>query len=1248
MNNVLDVSSMSTDTSADIYIYPPSPFFSSNPPQKKNTFVLMAVATLLRCFCCCRATDANWMGGAQPGPTAIAAFGVVDMEGSEEACALMDAVVNIPANLTQETGGVLMGRGVDIQLGLGAELVITAEPVVSDGDGSGDGSAATAAPTTAPAELVQWRCKTETDVDYRCSANWQDGAGQAVARIPCGQDDIVFEAASFNIDNSGVPLVSTITIGAEELTSAEAIEAVSSEYKGLARSFIAQESFSSDPATMQAAAIECFDSCPQMNTVMTDGEKYNEQHNSIIARQEFLSTVRSQIDQDSFTAVSQDLITIDEQKQQFGRATLYVFTGAAGKADPTVMVGASKDDVDAFLLEVEAQVDTHFTAQQGRGTGCLYAKGEGSAFSFHPTNCAALAGFAGDKVNACVDGNNANFDECPPTSSLVCTSPATINVATRFATADPRFSGVTCGEFEDVIAWSTAGIDVQQAVTANCCEERQNVAVVGCGFATKSQQVQADVEMFGASLVGITQQILHGANEGNDASPAGTCANAFLSSGTADNFLPVNLNTASGEFLAVGDNEDLDTSIVVAALATADMAKALADWDISEKAADFDEKFHVKKFRGEDPDDRRRRSFKDIKATILERMRTELPFGASLEIDDIVAGVDEAGHDAHLLLKGVSVSWFEMNGVAVIDSSAVESHVANIMLSYGMEAQEYALKLEEYAWLTTSTTTTFTVTSTVTTSTSTKPAEASGAQDFVKDKDGAVLCRSSASPCPDDEKVKTAASALDGLKQVYQIESLAAQRKIDEADSAIANLQDDMATKSDTYKSMKSALDACDKAGVDKISTISYPDGCGDEKAAYDKASAAFILFAQGTARFDFDKQLTKIFQRKGAAMATLTTLQSDYNDDLKSIIAYDAAAHGTEDTVGYKAPEEVKDMQTSFTAVTDEIEALALAVASTQRQLGGLSSESILRASTEKASLEDQESAAEVDLDACTATEEERLSDVPAAVLVQGSRIYDEEVELRERTIVSTCLPFAVELDIIQTQVGSNDAKYASLKSSTEQAFDESSELNDSLEEFAETGKSLLQASINARVEEDEAFPLLYIIIAGAGALVLILIVAVVVMAGGSAGATASNGWAGAAGGETIAFENPVYAGEGGEEGNYDDGNYDDGNYDDAEDDGGGLYDEPEMFTEGGDAAGAGGGYLDVEPDDDDDGESAEDEEESAEDESAEDEEDEEEEDEEEEEEEEEDDDEEEEEEDDDEDDDDEDDEDDEDSDDE
>merc|ERR1719155_119503 len=198
--------------------------------------------------------------------------------------------------------------------------------------------------------------------------------------------------------------------------------------------------------------------------------------------------------------------------------------------------------------------------------------------------------------------------------------------------------------------------------------------------------------------------------------------------------------------------------------------------------------------------------------------------------------------------------------------------------------------------------------------------------------------------------------------------------------------------------------------------------------------------------------------------------------------------------------------------------------------------------------------------------------------------------MELKEATITKTCAPYIAELAQLNKLIGSTDDNYDNLQKETDEAFMQSKDIADDLEAFEEQEKAELQASINDRVEEDEAndFPVLIVVIAGGGALVLILLVALVVSmnksGGGGGNRDQYSNWGGKNDGSTVAFENPVYAGE--------EGQYEDAGGDGADEDGG-LYDEPEMFgnEEAADnGASAGGGYLDVSPEEEDEEEEEED----------------------------------------------------------
>ena len=1122
----------------------------------------------------------------------------------------MDAVVNIPEGVRQKTGGLVIGRGVAIQIGRGSELVI----------GKTTGNAVT-----------KWKCKTAQDVDYRCSANWQnkkeggdvggsgDGDGLTdVGTIPCGTDDVVFTAPSFNVDNSGVPIVKSVEIAGKKFTGAAKITKISEDYVGLATAFVSIDAFNpkSDPMTDKAAELSCMNSCPKAAEAAGLLEKhvaYDIEHNHLIARQEFLTGVRAQLGE-SYRAIPQDQLTKREQTLLFGRATLYVYNNkeASEEKKATLQIDSSVDDHEGFIEGVTEAVKAHFS-RDGKNADCL------DTFSFHPDNCVPLVGFGGDKVNACVDGDNTQFDECPNSNSIVCPDPAHINVATRFALQNNQFREVTCGDFEDVDTWFSANEGLRNDVSKNCCEPRAHVAVIGCGFKTDDMQYKSSVEMYKSSLIGVTKAILHGASRGNVVDK-GECEGAYL--GDAEHKLAVNLNTATGGFLASGDNEDLDTTVAVAAIATSGLAKALVDYNVADKDKDFpdfDQKFHIKKFRGADPDNgrRRRKISSDVIDEIQSKLRDEMPF-PGLTLGGISAG-DEGG--AGVVVKDMNVKWFQRDSIVTIDTATIESYIADVLLVFAMEAEEYDLKVAEYAFLTTSTTTTATATTTVTVTTTVAKFEKSGTSLYVLDgdkKNPQPLCRVDTRPCPDDKKVEKLASAVTGANEEFTQAAAAAQKRIDAATDAITNLRADMKTKSDTYKGMKIELDKCDKIGVDKISAMSYPDTCNKQLEAYNKAADDFVAFATGGVGLDFDARITKVYTDQSDAMDDLSKLQSDYSEALQSLMSYDAAAHGTEGTVAYKAATEVKDLQTSFSIAAAEVAALALQVEETQADFDKMAAGANNMASTEKAKLEGDKKDLQAAVDKCTETEEDRLADVPDPVLkdTKDHKYRTEELKLRTAAIENTCRPFAAELGAIQQQLDNNKGKFDDFKAAAEKASESTKELAGDLDVFEEVGKAKIQASLNTRVEEDEAFPLLYIVAGGAGALVLILVIALIISTtGNSARGNAYGGDSWGSGGDnsTVAFENPVYDDNGA-------GQFSAGEVggDDEDEDGGGLYDEPEMFAEGGGAdagAGAGGGYLDVEPDDDDEDEEEEDDEEEEEQEEEEEEEDEEEEEEEEEE---------------------------------
>jgi hypothetical protein len=59
---------------------------------------------------------------------------------------------------------------------------------------------------------------------------------------------------------------------------------------------------------------------------------------------------------------------------------------------------------------------------------------------------------------------------------------------------------------------------------------------------------------------------------------------------------------STGEFLAEGENDELDSEIAIHAVGTPGMEAALTDYSLGDKADDFDKQFHIKKFMGVLPD----------------------------------------------------------------------------------------------------------------------------------------------------------------------------------------------------------------------------------------------------------------------------------------------------------------------------------------------------------------------------------------------------------------------------------------------------------------------------------------------------------------------------------------------------------------------------------------------------------------------------------------------------------------------
>jgi hypothetical protein len=1117
-----------------------------------------AAATLAATIAIASAGDFYWKHNSEwsnndnwdksPEANTYVGIGVYDSAGSVEECSNMDAAINLTPDASVETGGILFAPGVTIELGVNAEIVLN----LAESD-----------------DVVQWKCKSDVDVDYRCSANWQDENGAPVGSVPCIADNIYFPAATVGVvKNTDSPVVGMVSIDGEKIQAPREIEAISENYAGFSNSFF-PESTLDDPATTMAAELSCYDSCPELDEVTSDAEKYAAAHDHLEKRQEFLSGMLTELG-GRYAVNPARKVSPALQAKMAGRHTMYIFKGAEGKPMPTVRMNTDPSESVDFLDEVEGQVKNHFKDQQG-SNGCLNTNQE--AFSWHPTSCAPLAGFPGDKVNACEEGGDNQFDDaCPSTKRTVCPDPAHINVATRVALSG---HSATCGEFNDDIGlWYALPATARTQVTNNCCEANENVVVVGCGFQTEGLQDDVTFDLFSGSLVQVTKELLHGASRGSRDASTGKCSTAYIATDIADKYLPINLGAATGEFLAAGDNEDIDQAVVVGALATHGMAAALTDYDLGDKEDDFDMKFHVKKFQGVNPDGRRqRRSFKDVKNDVERKMQTELPY-TGLEFDDIVEGSKVPGYGSQLLIEGLSVKWFETDALAAIDPAVVEPFVSNILFTFAMEAQEYALKKAEYEFLTTSTTTTVTYPPVVkVTEPPTVEPEASGTLELLGD--GTIE--------RNGKPIATIVSQMGNIKEVFDIKAAYETAAVTAIQTELDELEADKKSKTETYVTMKEALDACDRAGVDKPFTVSYPDGCNDEKAAFDAASNDFERFLEGSEGMDYAATVDNLFRKKGESLADLTELQAEYKEDLLDLVEYNPEVHGNSAlTNSYKSPTEMKDIQTNFQQVDDELDSLASQVQDTLRMLGGEASGSDSAMAVEVSELKSQEKKLQDSADECKETEAKRLSDVPAPVLEVGSTFYETELKLKESTMTSTCSAFEADLANTKALLEGNTAKYESLKEKTDEAFVQTQAAVDELDEFDTTGSALLLASVNSRVEEDEkGLPIVIIAAAGGGGLLLIIIIVVAVSSGKSNnnnGGGYSGSW-GDQGSSVVAFENPVYAGDDGY-GAEGEGAYDDGY---AEDDGGGLYDEPEMFQDNDNDNGAGGGYLDVAPDDDD-----------------------------------------------------------------
>jgi hypothetical protein len=1136
----------------------------------------------------------NWVDGIAPKSNEIAAFGVTDYDGrSADACAQPDAAVNIPTRQVQQSGGFVLQDGVEIFIGIDAEIKLN-EREFDD--------------------VVEWKCKSATDVDFRCSANWASSEDRTDIKggIPCDQDTVWF-TDSFNVDNSGVPMVEAVIVmenGRErEFDKAREIMNVHNEYGGFKRSFIPTTAFDSDRITMAAAALECFDSCPEKDTTTTAAEKYNVAHDHLVKRQEFISDVRAALG-DEWTGSESKLMMKPTQEEYFGRELVYVFTGADGKTPAKVQVTADPADSAAFVSEMETLSKDHFKPLTGPG-GCL--NNDGKAFEFQTTHCMPISGFGA--ADACTNGvsnkqKNLYKDECPSTSRAICLSNKQQIVATRIPLDSYEFAETTCGEFNEIPALlSRTSAEEKTTIAEVCCEAKKDVKIVACGFVTQDMQSTTAVDLYAKAAKQVTKGLFHGADRGEGRPSEGVCTVAYVATDMSDKFLPVDISAADGAFLQVNDMADLDTSIGVNALANSEFATALSNWEVSDKADDFDEKFHVKKFRGEVPD-RKRRGFNKVRGKIEQMMAANLPFGDGITFETIEDGADYPEFGSQIVVESLRVNFFATNGIAIVDHSKIEKYLANIFLGYGLEAAEYMLKKEEFAWLTTSTTTLTTVTTTKTTTTVTEEfaPQASGVDDpddFVKTikngfegKDaGLFICKDGsdyAADCPVASRVLTLTVQLRNMKDEYDSVVAGEKQKHKDLGDKLENLKTDLETKRASYLNTKEALNECDRTGLDKLGSIAYPDGCVSQKRAFEKAASdflAFVLDGGEEGDRDYNAKVTDIESAQIAANKKIVKTMTDYQEDLADLAAYTEGMHGTKGSTNYKSPEEVIDLQANFDQFTMVMDLLVEELEDFMEGVDTSYDNNGANAASMKMDLEKLVATLTKNLKDCQDHEADRLADVPSPVLSEGSKIYKEELALKAATIAKTCEAHSTDLGIAEGLLGDNARRWAAAEGADKAVKDEQEEIEESIEGYKATSEET-RSAVNARVIADAAWPSWLVpVIGAAGGLVVLLVIVAVVMSksgGGGGGGGHKGGMSQNWGDQSqsvVAFENPVYDEQGGA------GQFNAPEMEEEES--GGLYDEPETLSAPAENN-AGGGYLDVEPEEEEEEEESAEEEES------------------------------------------------------
>ena len=714
---------------------------------------------------------------------------------------------------------------------------------------------------------------------------------------------------------------------------------------------------------------------------------------------------------------------------------------------------------------------------------------------------------------------------------------------TLVATRPVSRSSQTCGEYN---AAAQPHLD-NSAAAADCCVPSQYVNVVACEIVLGAEATTPQTAVFAGSIPTIAQRQVHGV-EGQSSTYVGRCAkDATIGTPSARADFVIDLAAAAGEYLT--ENTDFTAKYVVAAIAHKALATALAENKMNDE--EFEAEYRLKKYIGMDPATSRRRRdlYTDIQVMVNDMIPMQLE-----NIGNMVTGERSRlrNDNPDLVMQSMEVKWFQdRNGLATVDPVVVAAAMADVIVYFGLKLEIDALYRQEYAILTTSTTTTTLTTVTVTTTTATELAEESGtANALVSAKATAIM-------------------------DSFKAELISFEEKRDQAESAVADIESDKDGAIANAATAKRDLEACDKKTPATLNPAGYSAECTALYKLWQRDSRSAQRLST-----TFPVNLASANAKVNKLQSDILALQRDTILGFVSLVEYDPLINDLEGTSTYIDPDTIEDMHISVGAIRAQIKAI-------QEEI-------------EKWFDIARVLLTNVDADAAAA-KVQKTTNIADATAARDACIVDRTAELQDMIAigfdddaVSTrvaeyCQTDAAILTLAEAQLETHDAETALKKESAEDFTVDALDV----QEFATEQYDALavtEQALSDRYDRDHPFPLVAVIGGAAGAVILIIIIAVV-LSGSSAPENTSSPFANNQGPMTqaaVAFENPMYA-------EHDDGYDEDGGLDDYADDGGGLYDEPEMYVDKTEepAVPAGGGYLDVEPDDEDDDEEEDEEEE-------------------------------------------------------